>query len=146
MSNSKFRTGIFMMLCVIAVLCITFLGKVNSNTLGFNSSDSSNDMSFSNVFQLSNGDKLAIGNASYDANMISIRFDSKGNVLWERAFGVYESNSSMTDVKVTENSDGSINIKGTFSNTPENIDNTVCVELTLSSDGKLLRTDMVSVN
>ena len=52
----------------------------------------------------------------------------------------------MTDVKVTENSDGSINIKGTFSNTPENIDNTVCVELTLSSDGKLLRTDMVSAN
>jgi hypothetical protein len=146
MLNSKYRTGISIMLCVIAVFCITFLGKVKSNTLGSNSSGILNDMSFSNVFELSNGDKLAIGNAPYDANMISIRFDSKGNVLWERAFGVYESNSSMTNVKVTENTDGSINIKGTFSNIPENIDNTVCVELTLSADGKLLRTDMVSAN
>lgn len=146
MSISRTNTGIFVMLCVITVLCLFFLGKVQSNTLGFNSSGNISNMSFYNVVQLSNGDKLAIGNLPNDANMISIRFDSEGKVLWERVFGVYESNSVLTHADAKENTDGSITIKGTFNKTPGNVDNDVCVELTISSDGKLLQTDMISKN
>ena len=146
MSRSKYHIGVFLLVCIITVLCTAFLDKVQSNTLGFNSSGNINNTSFYNVVQLSNGDKLAIGNASNDANMISIRFDSEGKVLWRRYFGVHESNSILTNANVIENTDGSIKIKGTFNNTPGDIDNDVCVELTLSSDGKLLRTDMVSAN
>ncbi len=130
----------------MTLLGTVFSGKVQSNTLGYNYSEDLNTTNFYAVFSLNNGDKLAIGNAPYDANMVSVRFDSKGNVLWKRYFGVYESNSVLTNAKVTENIDESITIMGFFSNNPADIDNTVCVELTLSSDGKLLRTDIISDN
>jgi len=146
MPISKIHTGIFLILCVMTLLCTVFLGKVQSNTIVFNSSEDLNNTNFYTIFQLRNGDKLAVGNAPYDANMLSVRFDSKGNVLWKRYFGVHESNSILTNANITENADGSITIKGSFSNTPGDIDNAVCVELTLSSDGKLLRTHIISDN
>lgn len=142
MLKSKFNTNLLLMLCIITVSCVLFLGKVRSNS--FENKSWEGNTSFYNVFELSNGNKLAVGNAPADANMITIRFDSNGNVLWKKVFGVYENNSVLISAKATENADGNITIEGIFSNSPNNIEDSVCVELTLRSDGKLIQTNLTS--
>lgn len=146
MAYSKTYTNIFLVLCVVSVSCMIFFGKVQSNSFKLNASEHLDKTSFYNVFKLRNGDKIVVGNASSEANMISIRFDSSGNILWKKVFGVYESKSMLTSANAIENDDGSINIKGIFSNNSNNIDHTVCIELTLRSDGKLLHTDIINSN
>lgn len=146
MPYSKVYTNIFLVLCVVSVSCVIFFGKAQSNSFRLNTSGDLESTNFYNVLNLSNGDKLAVGKARSEANMISVRFDINGNVLWKKVFGVYESKSILTYAKATENSDGSLTINGICSNSTNNIDHNICVELTLRSDGKLLRTDIISLN
>jgi len=144
MSNKKFYTSFLLILCVIAVIfCIPFWGKVVGSSFEFNTLEDINNTDFYNVYDLNNGDKLTVGNAKSSANMICIRFDNTGNVIWKKVFGIYESNSNLTFVKAFEKTDGSITIKGLFSNT-QSTNNTACIELTLRSDGKLLETKKIS--
>ena len=138
MLKSKFYTNSFLVLCIITISCAFFLRKVRSSSYEYKSWES--DISFYNVFELSNGNKLAIGNAPANANMIALRFDSNGSILWKKAFGVYENNSVLISTKAIEKADGSIIIEGIFSNNPNNIEDNACVELTLSSEGKLIHT------
>lgn len=142
MLKSKFNTNLFLLLCIIAVSCVLFLGKVRSNSFEYKSWEG--NASYYNIFELSNGSKLAVGNAPADANMITIKFDSTGNVLWKKVFGVYENNSALISATAIEKADGGITIEGIFSNSPNNIDDSVCVELTLRSDGKLIHTSLIN--
>lgn len=139
MLKSKFYTNSFLVLCIIIVSCALFFGKVRSNSFEYKSWQ--NDTSFCDLFDLSDGNSLAVGNAPNDANMVAMKFDSNGKVLWKKVFGVYENNSIFISAKAIEKSDGNIIIEGVFSN-PNNIDDTVCVELTLRSDGKLINTNL----
>jgi hypothetical protein len=77
---------------------------------------------FYRVIQLSNGDFLAIGDTnealglSADGylNFFVARIDNDGNTLWQKAYGITETEASISGLGARENDDGSISIWGKY--------------------------------
>jgi|GEM_PF-6487861 len=109
---------------------------------------------FYKVVELSNGDILAAGDTNDTtgisvkdyANFFVVRLDSKGNIKWQKAFGVSQKETSITATGVVENQDGSLAIIGVYANKYNYTDfgYPIFTEIVLDSQGNVIEKYIIS--
>ncbi len=115
------------------------------------------NFSFNKVIELSNGDLLALGVTNEDVGvaangaqaMFIVRFDSLGNIKWQKAYGRMRTEDPIAHIEAlsaTESAGGNLSILGRYANSFNYTDEgwPVFIELNLDASGNLLNHAMIS--